>query len=116
MQSQLSREEARRETSRKWLRDAANDIIPFVILRRHLIQLRAQIIAEEQQQTAHAFITELNTPSTHRKLLELFSVPFLRLWTKTISVILENKKPSVISWQSDWNRRNDYAGKNGSFF
>lgn len=73
MQSQLSREEARRETSRKWLRDAANDIIPFVILRRHLIQLRAQIIAEEQQQTAHAFITELNTPSTHRKLLELFS-------------------------------------------
>ena len=73
MQSQLSREEARRESARKWLKEAANDIIPFIILRKHLLQLRAQIIAEEQQQTAHAFITELQAPSTHRKLLELFS-------------------------------------------
>lgn len=73
MQTQLSREEARRGTSRKWLRETANDIIPFVILREQLIQLRSQIIAEEQQQTAHAFQTALNTPATHSKLFALFS-------------------------------------------
>lgn len=73
MQVQLSREEARRSTSRKWLRETANDVIPFIILRDQLIQLRTQIIAEEQQQTAYAFQTTLNTPSAHNRLFELFS-------------------------------------------
>lgn len=73
MQTQISREEARRDATRKWLRDTANDIIPFVILRDQLIQLRTQIVKEDQQQTAQAFRSALNTPSTHSKLYALFS-------------------------------------------
>ncbi len=71
MQTQISREEARRDATRKWLRDAANDLIPFVILREQLIQLRTQIVEEDQQQTAQAFHSALNSPSTHNKLYSL---------------------------------------------
>lgn len=73
MQAQLSREEARRDTSRKWLKETANDVIPFIILRDQLLQLRAQIVAEEQLQTSIAFQAALNSPLTHSKLFELFS-------------------------------------------
>lgn len=72
MQTQISREEAHRDTTRKWLRDVANDIIPFVILRDKLIQLRTQIAKEDQQQTVLAFRSALNSPSTHSKLYSLF--------------------------------------------
>ena len=72
MQTQISREEARRDATRRWLRDAANDLIPFVILRDQLIQLRTQIAQEDQQQTAQAFHSALNSPSTHNKLYSLF--------------------------------------------
>lgn len=73
MQTQISREEARRDNTRKWLKDTANDIIPFVILREELLNLRTQITEEEQQQTALAFQTALKSPSTHSKLFSLFS-------------------------------------------
>ena len=72
MQTQISREEARRDATRKWLRDAANDLIPFVILREQLIHLRTQIADEDQQQTAQAFHSALNSPATHNKLYSLF--------------------------------------------
>lgn len=73
MQAQLSREESRRDTFRKWLKEAANDAIPFVILKDQLIHLRAQIIEEDQQQTAQAFQAALNSPATRSKLFELFT-------------------------------------------
>lgn len=73
MQTQISREEARRDSVRKWLKETANDIIPFVILRQQLIELRGQIIREDQQQTAQAFQNALNSPSTHSKLFAIFS-------------------------------------------
>lgn len=73
MQTQISREEARRDSVRKWLKETANDIIPFVILRQQLIELRGQIICEDQQQTAQAFQNALNSPSTHSKLFAIFS-------------------------------------------
>ena len=73
MQTQISREEARRDSVRKWMKETANDIIPFVILRQQLIELRGQIIREDQQQTAQAFQNALNSPSTHSKLFAIFS-------------------------------------------
>lgn len=73
MQTQISREEARRDSVRKWLKETANDIIPFVILRQQLIELRGQIIREDQQQTAQAFQNALNSPSTHNKLFAIFA-------------------------------------------
>ena len=73
MQAQISREETRRDAMRKWLREAANDSIPFVILRQQLIELRSQIIKEEQQQNAAAFQNALNSPDTHSQLMAIFS-------------------------------------------
>ncbi len=73
MHAQISREEARREANRKWLKETANDIIPFVILRQQLIELRTQIIKEEQQQNAAAFQSTLKSSFTHNKLFQIFS-------------------------------------------
>lgn len=73
MQAQISREETRRDATRKWLREAANDSIPFVILRRQLFELRSQILKEEQQQNAAAFQNALNSPDTHSQLMAIFS-------------------------------------------
>ena len=40
MQEQISREEVRREDKRKWLKDIANNVLPFVILRTELQKLQ----------------------------------------------------------------------------
>ena len=73
MQIQISREEARRDSARKWLKETANDVIPFVILSRQLVALRSQIISEDRQQTAQAFQSALNSPATHNKLFAIFA-------------------------------------------
>lgn len=73
MQAQISREETRRDATRKWLREAANDSIPFVILRKQLFALRSQMIKEEQQQNAAAFQDALNSPDTHNQLMAIFA-------------------------------------------
>ena len=43
MQDQISKEEIRREANRKWLKDTANNVLPFVILRTQLEELKEQI-------------------------------------------------------------------------
>ena len=73
MHTQLSREEVRRDTARRWLRETANHELPFVILRDQLVRLRTQLVEEERQQTARAFRTAMNSPATHSKLFSLFS-------------------------------------------
>ena len=73
MQAQISREETRRDATRKWLREAANDNIPFVILRQQLFELRSQIIKEERWQNATAFQNALNSPDTHSQLMAIFA-------------------------------------------
>lgn len=48
MQEQISREEVRREDKRKWLKDIANNVLPFVILRTELQKLQSQINTEHK--------------------------------------------------------------------
>lgn len=48
MQEQISREEVRREDKRKWLKDIANNVLPFVILRTELQQVQSQINTEHK--------------------------------------------------------------------
>ena len=48
MQEQISREEVRREDKRKWLKDIANNVLPFVILRTELQKLQSQINVEHK--------------------------------------------------------------------
>jgi len=48
MQEQISREEVRREDKRKWLKDIANNVLPFIILQTELQRLQNQINKEHK--------------------------------------------------------------------
>lgn len=50
MQEQIAKEEARREEKRKWLKDIANNVIPFIILKDVLLELKDQISLEHKSQ------------------------------------------------------------------
>lgn len=50
MQNQIAKEETRREEHNKWLKDVANNIIPFIILRDQLEELKLQIELEHKAQ------------------------------------------------------------------
>lgn len=48
MESQISKEELKREEYRRWLKDIANNILPFIILKEQLISLKDRIISESK--------------------------------------------------------------------
>lgn len=50
MQDQIAKEELRREEKRKWLKDVANNVLPFIILIPQLEALRDQIALEHKAQ------------------------------------------------------------------
>lgn len=50
MQEQISKEEVRRDEKRKWLKDIANNVIPFIILKNQLADLKKQIVIEHKAQ------------------------------------------------------------------
>lgn len=72
MQTQINKEEAKREGTRKWLKDTANDILPFVILREQLKALKEQIIIEEQKQASLSFREVLHAPKIRESLIGMF--------------------------------------------
>ena len=73
MQSQLNKEEARREAARKWLKEAANDMLPFVVLKDQIAKLKQQILAEEQRRTAEAFEESISSDDIRNRLFEAFA-------------------------------------------
>ena len=50
MQDQIAKEDARREAHHKWLKDMANNVLPFIILRTQLEDLKSQIALEHRAQ------------------------------------------------------------------
>jgi len=62
MQEQISKEEARREEKRKWLKEIANNIIPFIILKQNLIELKKQIALEHKSQINLNLKKTIDTP------------------------------------------------------
>lgn len=62
MQDQISKEEVRREETRKWLKDIANNVLPFIILRRQLEDAKEQIILEHKAQAAANVKSTMDTP------------------------------------------------------
>lgn len=62
MQEQLAKEEAKREEKRKWLKEVANNTLPFIILRDKLIELKEQIKFEHQIQIAVNVKDAISTP------------------------------------------------------
>lgn len=62
MQDQIAKEEKRREDVRKWLKDISNNVLPFIILRQQLENLKEQIVIEHKAQAAANVKTTMDTP------------------------------------------------------
>lgn len=62
MQEEIAKEESHREEQRKWLKDIANNVLPFVILRSNLAELKAQIENEHKAQVGTNVINAIDTP------------------------------------------------------
>lgn len=66
MQDQIAKEDVRREGHHKWLKELANNVLPFIILRTQLEELKSQIALEHKAQV-DAFFPQ----RTRTQLLEL---------------------------------------------
>lgn len=62
MQDQIGKEESRREMYNKWLKDTANNILPFIILRAQLEELKSQIALEHKAQVDANVKSTIDTP------------------------------------------------------
>lgn len=62
MQEQISKEDARREDHHKWLKDVANNVLPFIILRTQLDELKLQIELEYKAQVGANVRSTMDTP------------------------------------------------------
>lgn len=62
MQERIAKEEMRREDNRKWLKDIANNVIPFIILSRQLESLKEQIEIEYKAQVDANVKSTIGTP------------------------------------------------------
>ena len=65
MQEQITKEEVRREANRKWLKDIANNVLPFIILSTQLEELRTQIAIEHKAQIDANVKNTIDTPEIH---------------------------------------------------
>ncbi len=62
MEERIAKEEARREEKRKWLKDVANNVLPFVILQPQLEALKDQIMIEHKAQVDANVKSTIDTP------------------------------------------------------
>lgn len=63
MEERITKEEARREEKRKWLKDIANNVLPFIILQPQLEKLKSQIMIEHKAQIDANVKTTIDTPA-----------------------------------------------------
>ena len=62
MQERIAKEEMRREDQRKWLKDIANNVLPFIILRSQMEGLKDQIALEHKAQVDANVRSTIGTP------------------------------------------------------
>lgn len=62
MQEQIAKEDIRRDGDYKWLKDVANNILPFIILRPQLEDLKLQIAEEHRAQRNATVKSTIDTP------------------------------------------------------
>ena len=73
MQDQITKEEMRREANRKWLKDIANNVLPFIVLNRQLEELRNQIAIEHKAQIDANVKSTIDTPEIQTIIAEVLS-------------------------------------------
>ena len=62
MEERIVKEESRREEKRKWLKDIANNVLPFIILQTQLEDLKEQIMIEHKAQVDANVKSTIDTP------------------------------------------------------
>lgn len=62
MQDQIAKEDVRREGHHKWLKELANNVLPFIILRTQLEELKSQIALEHKAQVDANVKSTIDTP------------------------------------------------------
>lgn len=62
MQDQIAKEDARREFHNRWLKDTANNVLPFIILKTQLEDLKTQIALEHKAQIDANVKSTIDTP------------------------------------------------------
>ena len=62
MEERIAKEESRREEKRKWLKDIANNVLPFIILQTQLEDLKEQIMIEHKAQVDANVKSTIDTP------------------------------------------------------
>lgn len=79
MLEQIAREEARREEKRKWLKDIANDVLPFIILHSQLEILKEQIALEHKAQIDATVKTTIDSPEITTIIAEVLKTSGIEL-------------------------------------
>ena len=72
MQEQLKKEESFRDERRRWLKDIANNVLPFIILRKEIAALKDQILLEDKIHSQIIIKKELDSPKLSAKILKIF--------------------------------------------
>ena len=62
MQDQITKEDTRRDMNYKWLKEMANNVLPFIILRTQLEELKSQIALEHKAQVDANVKNTIDTP------------------------------------------------------
>lgn len=79
MQEQIAKEELRRENQRKWLKEVANNVLPFVILRHQLEELRDRIALEHKAQVNANVRSMIETPEIKSVISKILSTSGVEL-------------------------------------
>ena len=62
MQAQITKEELKREETRKWLKDVANNVLPFIIVKQELASLKGRMNYEHNAIINASLVTALDDP------------------------------------------------------
>ncbi len=79
MEERISKEESRREEKRKWLKDIANNVLPFVILQHQLEVLKEQIMIEHKAQVDANVKSTIDTPEIKSIIANVLDVSGIEL-------------------------------------
>lgn len=84
MEERIAKEESRREEKRKWLKDIANNVLPFVILHPQLENLKEQILLEHKAQVDANVKSTIDTPEIKAIITNILDISGIEL-SDTIS-------------------------------
>ena len=79
MEERIAKEESRREEKRKWLKDIANNVLPFIILQPQLEALKEQIMIEHKAQVDANVKSTIDTPEIKTIIARVLDISGIEL-------------------------------------